>query len=126
MHDLIFLNLFSKESRGEGPSQEIDPMFETDVFMPQRCLGFITNKNGFMMGAVSVTKYCVITPSEPLLAFWDRRVQLFVGIGTNPCSEDAIEYLHPVHQWTYRFHRQFLSGQINSPKVTIIMVRNFT
>ena len=122
----MFLHLFSKESRAEGPSEEIDPMFETDSFLPERSLGFITNKNGFMMGVVSVTKYCVITPSVPLLGFWTDSVPLFVGIGTDPCSEDTSEYLHPVHPWTYQFHRELLPGQMDNPRVTIIMVRNFT
>ena len=110
------------------PSEKIDPRFEIDVFRPENSLVFLTNKKGFMVGGVLVKKDCVITLYRPLLALADRytlRRELFVGVGTEPFSQNVDRYLHPVDDWTYEFLKRYRQyAEVN--KVTIIMASSFT
>ena len=109
-------------------SEEIDPRFEIDVFRPENSLVFLTNKKGLMVGGVLVKKDCVVTLYRPILELVDRyksRRDLFVGVGSEPFSQNVDRYLHPVDDWTYEFlqrYRQY--AKVN--KVTIIMASSFT
>ena len=109
-------------------SEEIDPRFEIDVFRPENSLVFLTNKKGFMVGGVLVKKDCVLTLYQPLLELVDKfksRRKLFVGVGSEPFSENVDRYLHPVDDRMYEFLKRYRQyAKVN--KVTIIMASSFT
>ena len=110
------------------PSKEIDPRFEVDVFRPENSLVFLTNKKGFMVGGVLVKKDCVVTLFLPLLGLVDRDIsdrELFVGVGTEPFSENVDRYLHSVDDRIHEFHKRFRKFA-RIKKVTVVMVCSFT
>ena len=110
------------------PSAKIDPRFEIDVFRPENSLVFLTNKKGLMVGGALLKKDCVLTLYQPLLEVVDRDTscrELFVGVGSEPFSENVDRYLHPVDDRMYEFlKRRRESANVN--KVTIIMASSFT
>ena len=80
------------------------------------------------MGGVLLKKDCVLTLYQPLMELVDKfksRRELFVGVGTEPFSENVDRYLHSVDDRMYEFLKRSRQYS-NVNKVTIIMASSFT